>query len=420
MTDAIISPSRVPEPPNEAEWLVTGVAVRGKGHIDSGQPCQDWCAARTSADGRWVAAVACDGAGSAAKADEGARIVAEGLADSLIALAPKVDERDPGPWIRDEVYRALIELREQLRARGDIRDYDCTVVASLMGPTGGMIAHVGDGLALGASVRVHGDAPGEPVGLWDGLVVSPPENGEYANETMFVTQDDWYKHVRITPLSKDLDLLVLTTDGMMPFVVLNGWQPNSRFLDPAVTKLLRTLDPGERTRLLESWLGDPETLPATSDDKTLMLLLRRRLTDLAHRPIAPHIAAPIAPVPPPNTPPTPVPETPPPRTPDANPPPPEPSSASPAARAKGHLAWIALALSIFAMMMVADSALFAYRLCERQVAEQKAPPPRSAVAKPAVTPPEPPAPAAGEPADGKVTEPTAAEAAPKSAPKDEP
>ena len=188
---------------------------------------------------------------------------------------PKIDARGPGAWLRDEIHRALIEVRDSLRERpGNIRDFHCTVVGLLLGKTGGLFLHVGDGLALGSKTRLVGEPEAPSLSLWNALVVSPPENGEYANETSFVTQDDWYNHLRTVVLPDDLDIVALMSDGVMPFVAPSGRHPNSSFIDPVVGTLLKTPDRARREELLTDWLASPQTYPVTSDDKTLFVAVR--------------------------------------------------------------------------------------------------------------------------------------------------
>lgn len=278
---------------NESEWLISKAVVRGKGHFDAGLPCQDWCAARTSADGSWLAAAVCDGAGTAPRSDVGARIVAEEITDKLISLSPTIDVRGPGIWLKDHVHKGIIEIREELRNRGPtIREYHCTVVGVLLGRTGGFFFHVGDGLAVGSNVQLLDDGGSQTLSFWNDLVISPPENGEYANETFFVTLDDWDKHLRWAILPDDLDVIALMSDGTMPFVMLRGKHPNSPFIDPIIAKLLKTTDRGLRDSLMEGWLAAPETYPVTNDDKTLFIALRHRLTGVSHCSITPYVVAP--------------------------------------------------------------------------------------------------------------------------------
>lgn len=55
-------------------------------------------------------------------------------------------------------------------------DFACTVLAAWLGETASVIVHIGDAAALSLDAEQH---------------FSLPENGEYANQTWFLTSDDW-------------------------------------------------------------------------------------------------------------------------------------------------------------------------------------------------------------------------------------
>lgn len=262
-------------------WLITRAVVRGTGHVKLGMPCQDYCEARLSRDGRWLVAAVCDGAGSARRADEGAQVVAEAVTAGLIAEIATIEATGPGVWLKDRVHAIVLGARQQLRSRGgEIRDFNATLVGVLIGPTGGFFFHVGDGagVASRAAVRteVDGEVPHERLFLWEDLVVSAPENGEVANETYFVTQDEWDKHLRSKPIPASADIVMLMSDGGMEFA-LPRLQINPSWITPVIGQLLRTDDDDARGRLVEGYLADPEADPITSDDKTIFVAIRRRL-----------------------------------------------------------------------------------------------------------------------------------------------
>ena len=57
-------------------WNVGWASVTGSSHTKAGKHCQDYSVVISDSIGSWNALVACDGAGSAAKAQEGAEFVA--------------------------------------------------------------------------------------------------------------------------------------------------------------------------------------------------------------------------------------------------------------------------------------------------------------------------------------------------------
>ncbi len=118
--------------------------------------------------------------------------------------------------------------------------------------------HIGDGVGV--------------VEFDDGTsVLSLPENGEYANETYFVTQDEWSAHLRVTPFSGRVRCLALMSDGAMSFAFKKTglFRP---FMDPVVSYLNNT-EEAEGSEALLATLAGEGTWTITSDDKTLLVAL---------------------------------------------------------------------------------------------------------------------------------------------------
>jgi hypothetical protein len=127
-------------------------------------------------------------------------------------------------------------------------------------PDHGHFFHVGDGYAV---VRPDGTSSGD--------IVSLPENGEYVNETYFVTGDEWRGHMRSAPFAAHAATVVLMSDGAAPFVMAKGHQA---LHDPFIVPVLRYLDqvpPAQGSEALAATLADPRTDSITNDDKTLLI-----------------------------------------------------------------------------------------------------------------------------------------------------
>ena len=90
----------------------------GTAHLDSKLPCQDRCAGAivASGDGGEVfIGVVSDGAGSAQRAEDGARSICDGLVALASAAVAKSSDLDE---IEDERVRSwFLEVREGLRTR---------------------------------------------------------------------------------------------------------------------------------------------------------------------------------------------------------------------------------------------------------------------------------------------------------------
>ena len=244
-------------------WRVFGAAVTGKAHLDKDIPCQD-AHAHAVVSGVLVAIV-CDGAGSARLSEQGAQFVA---AQTVQALAGRLEQ---GASVQDLHDGALAGTLAQIRAALDdiaraanatLDDYACTVVGVVMGQDAGFFFHLGDGLGVAQ--------------LADGQeLISLPANGEYANETYFLSGERWREQLRLLPIPQAVRGVVLMSDGCMPFAMSkNNAALYAPFMD-AVQGYLRTVDSVELgNEALASTLADPRTHQITGDDKTLLLAMR--------------------------------------------------------------------------------------------------------------------------------------------------
>jgi hypothetical protein len=259
---------------NTQAWITAASSVRGKGHEQTGTPCQDASLVLASADGEWVALVASDGAGSAEYAEVGSSTVTKHFADALIRLAPALANRNPGEWIIDAVLASIIDIRDELRtaARSDsLKAYHCTLVACLIGPTGGFSIHIGDGSIFGGIAE---NETSTTIDLSRRIFISAPQNGEYANETVFITEREWIKNLRIQPIPK-LDWVMLGTDGGMALAMNNDTVPKTGFVAPVLSEVIRSANLGSSSDTLRDILSDKQADRLTNDDKTLVIAIRR-------------------------------------------------------------------------------------------------------------------------------------------------
>lgn len=243
-------------------WIVTAASVRGPEHAGKGRPRQDACAWR-SEGGRLVAVVA-DGAGSAPLSREGARLCSAAVVDALFASTLPVLEDEEEP-VREAIEaaiataRALIAERIEVQLGGSTRDYAATVVGVWAEGESGCLFHIGDGAAAATRAKDLGRS-----------VVSPPENGSFAEETFFFTDRAWRARLRITPF-KDCDLVVLASDGAGSFTFAPRWQGlEAEFVAPLARHLERR-SPAAARRTLARVLHAPGAQAINGDDKTLIL-----------------------------------------------------------------------------------------------------------------------------------------------------
>lgn len=248
-------------------WKVFFAAAAGRYHLGNDLPCQD--AVHHAVVGEVFIGVVCDGAGSASEGEYGARffsrrvtqLLAEALQADRLEVAAELPMHDR---LVDIVEAVRGELEAVGRERGlDAREFACTLVGCVASRrAGGCFFHVGDGFA------VQRDAEGP-------AVVSLPENGEYSDETYFVTDEAWAGHLRLTPLPALAPggLIGLMSDGTAPFAIDRGrtgfYGP---FIDPVATFLRQASETDGSAALLHT-LASEKTQEITPDDKALLLAL---------------------------------------------------------------------------------------------------------------------------------------------------
>lgn len=246
-----------------SSWRVFGASVVGKAHIDKDLPCQD--AHAHAVAGSSLVAVVCDGAGSARHSAQGAQFVADQL---VLALSARLQQGAAIDTLHNGgVEESMAQVRDALATLADaadavLDDYAATVVGVVMGQDLGLLFHLGDGVAVAQ--------------LADGAQrISLPANGEYANETYFLSGARWRDQLRCLPLEPGVQSLVLMSDGCMPFAMSKH---NASLYAPfmgAVEGYLRTVDSvAAGNTALAATLADPRTHQITGDDKTLLLALR--------------------------------------------------------------------------------------------------------------------------------------------------
>lgn len=242
-------------------WRIFAASAKGSSHAASGQPCQDASAFARHDD--WLIAVVCDGAGSAASSHVGASMVSQATVQALAARGdelPLADETDIGTLVTSVLAGARDALAQHACVeQAELADYATTVVGVVMGPRHGWFFHVGDGVG----VAQHED----------GATLALPENGEYANETFFLTGARWREHLRMLPIARPARSILLMSDGAMPFVMAKGNQAlYAPFVEP-VERYLAQADEPTGSQALAATLDDPRTHRITGDDKTLLIAL---------------------------------------------------------------------------------------------------------------------------------------------------
>ncbi len=241
-------------------WSVFSVSTTGKRNSEQNHATQD-ASHFSIIDGVLIATV-CDGAGSATKGGEGANFIAHTLVEQIATFLPSHNDR-----LEASIQLAIESVRVQLAQWSSthqlvLNDYACTLVGCVVTPHGGLFFHIGDGFAI--VQNSSGDS-----------ILSTPENGEYTDETYFVTDDNWKEHLRVTsiPGSQQGGMIGLMSDGTAPFAINRTRSGFFRpFIDPIET-FLRAATVPIGNQALRNLLESPRACEISHDDKTLLLAL---------------------------------------------------------------------------------------------------------------------------------------------------
>ncbi len=165
--------------------------------------------------------------------------------------------------IESWVDRTRERVFEEAAAQGvPSRQLACTLLGAVVGDDWAAFIQIGDGII------VFDAGSGCELAFW-------PDNGEFANTTRFITDEDYRKHIRINIVSRRLSELAVLTDGLQMLALDFA---NARVHDRFFAPLFRTVRNGPDEETLRSslldFLDSKRVNDRTDDDKTLLLATR--------------------------------------------------------------------------------------------------------------------------------------------------
>lgn len=158
-------------------WNLIECVKQGRSHIKQGTPCQDKTFSQ-SYDDTYVVALA-DGAGSACFSHYGAECVTKCVADELGQNFESYWDEKEARIAKDRLFQKVNESLQQVADERDcsLKDLASTLLAVAVKDCRYILLHLGDGV----------------IGYYkEGMlkVASAPNNGEFANTTVFTTSSD--------------------------------------------------------------------------------------------------------------------------------------------------------------------------------------------------------------------------------------
>jgi hypothetical protein len=255
-----------------ATWKLLYGSATGTSHQRRGETCQDYAHGQVIHVGESsvVILVCADGAGSAAQAALGAKLVCLTLLQAIsVSLGgglrvPDIAASHVLAW-HEQARRRL--SMEACLANRDLRDFASTVLTAVVSDEGAVFSQLGDG-----AIVIRGDSGYETV-FW-------PQAGEYANTTFFLTEAEFEKQLVFRSLGCTVDELALLTDGLQSLALHYATRSvHAPFFEPMFQSLRKALDPEQLDGPLRQFLQSDPVNDRTDDDKTLVLATRRSCAD---------------------------------------------------------------------------------------------------------------------------------------------
>ncbi len=144
--------------------------------------------------------------------------------------------------------------------------FACTLLAVHAAASGSRVLQVGDGAVV---LR-------EASGAW--RLALPPQRGEFANETVFVTSPEAGASLRVVNLPEPPAEFALMSDGVEFLAIRQATlEPHGAFFDHVFAGMREDDGAGERpdqAAWLAAFLGSPDADARTDDDRTLVIAVR--------------------------------------------------------------------------------------------------------------------------------------------------
>ena len=273
----------------QSSWEVYGASSIGKSHIDSNLPNQDSIYLQKTQDG--IAAVVCDGAGSAKFSQAGAAFFSQSIGKMLLSLGVNhsvsisvshsgtaFDLVQVKQQIVEQLSQIRLDLQSQLPAESSLRDYHTTFTGLLIHANHqALLVQIGDSPLITSQFVVRHPH----IDYFTNLqVYGDDSKNEYVNETHFITQDNWQSFLRVEPIDlSQVDCLALMSDGCAD-LVFEGASVTPKIYRPFFGNLLFNLTQSQSSQqgsaIIEQALGNPATYRLTGDDKSLVVLLKNQ------------------------------------------------------------------------------------------------------------------------------------------------
>lgn len=242
-------------------WNLVECTQQGRSHVKQGIPCQDKTFCQSYGDVYTIALA--DGAGSACYSHYGAESVTKCISEELGNNFESYWEEADASTAKNRLYQEIYDALQQLASEKDceLKELASTLLAVAVKEDRYIIFHVGDGVI---GYYKNGEIK----------VASTPNNGEFANTTIFTTSSVASSQTKmIKGYLGDIKGFVLMSDG--PEACLYNHQQKKlaagliEIFDDAATNDVRVVTEGIREAMSDV------IIKHTTDDCSLALMVKK-------------------------------------------------------------------------------------------------------------------------------------------------
>ena len=209
--------------------------------------------------------IVCDGAGSAKFSHIGSKAFSKNLAKYFVNSCDQFSHENMERLIYEGIektFRLLLRYSKIFKLNASINDFATTLLGFIkIDETLSVGFHIGDGAIIFLTK--------ENSSL---TYISKPENGEYPNETYFITEKNWKEKLRLFKVDFQFEILLAMTDGVTGMALKDN-QPFNGFINPIVNFLASNPD-DICEKAITNILSSSKSLQISNDDKTIAWYLK--------------------------------------------------------------------------------------------------------------------------------------------------
>lgn len=245
-------------------WRVVGASVCGSSHVRNSQLCQDAHHWQMLPDNILVAAAA-DGAGSASLGKVGAMVAVESAIENIskkqINQNILASDNSARTLLSEAILAAKTAVEEEaIASNRPPKDLATTLIVVVATPNVAVVAQIGDGVAVAK----------DSIGNLRALTV--PDNGEYVNETSFLTSPTALDSVQVNVWRQGITNIAILTDGLQMLAInMALGSPHKPFFLPLFDFVGNAQELKGAKEQLVKFLRSEKITQRTDDDLTLII-----------------------------------------------------------------------------------------------------------------------------------------------------